>query len=158
MNYYPSSLVQIPTYEEGRCGDCDCDCDGSGRLVAAAAVPQLSFSGGEMRLLSAAVLAAAVAAVGLLPSAVTALNHFEGWHPVPASRVADLPYGYVEDDAGVKKKEGGGGATAADRLQERIDIVADDGGSEEDGAQVEEEEEPFFVTQGDNKVVSNLWK
>ena len=152
MNHYPSSLVQIPTYEESRCGDCD----GSGRLVAAAAVPQLSFSGGEMRLLSAAaVLAAAVAAVGL-PSAVTALNHFEGWHPVPASRVADLPYGYVEDDAGVKKEKGGGGAT--DRLQERIDIVPDEGGSEEDGAQVEEEEEPFFVTQGDNKVVSNLWK
>ena len=112
-----------------------------------------------MRLLSAAaVLAAAVAAVGLLPSAVTALNHFEGWHPVPASRVADLPYGYVEDDAGVKRKKGGGDG-AADRLQERIDIVPDDGGSEEDGAQVEEEEEePFFVTQGDNKVVSNLWK
>ena len=148
MNHSPSSLVQIPTYEESRCGDCD----GSGRSVAAAAaVPQLSFSGGEMRLLSAAVLAAAVAAVGL-PSAVTALNHFEGWHPVPASRVADLPYGYVEDDAGVKKEKGD------DRLQERIDIVPDDGGSEEDGAQVEEEEEPFFVTQGDNKVVSNLWK
>ena len=155
MNHSPSSLVQIPTYEESRCGDCD----GSGRLVAAAAaVPQLSFSGGEMRLLSAAaVLAAAVAAVGL-PSAVTALNHFEGWHPVPASRVADLPYGYVEDDAGVKKEKGGGGGGATDRLQERIDIVPDDGGSEEDGAQVEEEEEPFFVTQGDNKVVSNLWK
>ena len=108
-----------------------------------------------MRSLSAAVLAAAVAAVGL-PSAVTALNHFEGWHPVPASRVADLPYGYVEDDAGVKKE--GGGAAAADRLQERIDIVPDDGGSEKDGSQLEEEEEPFFVTQGDNKVVSNLWK
>ena len=109
-----------------------------------------------MRSLSAAVLAAAVAAV-VLPSAVTALNHFEGWHPVPASRVADLPYGYVEDDAGVKKKGGGGGA--AERFQERIDIVPDDGGSEEDGTQMEEEEEePFFVTQGDNKVVSNLWK
>ena len=102
-----------------------------------------------MRLLSSvAVLAAAAAGVAiLLPDAVSALNHFEGWHPVPASRVADLPYGYVEDDAGVKK---GGDA---EQLQERIDVVPGDDGPEKDGAPQQEEEEPFFVTHGDNKVI-----
>lgn len=112
-----------------------------------AAEPQLSFSGGEMRLLSVAVLATAAAAV--LLDTVSALNHFEGWHPVPASRVADLPYGYVEDDAGVKKEGGGGGVEQA---QERIDVVPG-GGPERDLAPKEEEEEPFFVTHGDNKVI-----
>merc|ERR1719361_2147138 len=107
-------------------------------------------------LSSVAVLAAAAAAAGiavLLPDAVSALNHFEGWHPVPASRVADLPYGYVEDDAGVKKKKGG---DAAEQLQERIDVVpGDDDGPEKDGAPRQEEEEPFFVTHGDNKVTGS---
>ena len=108
-----------------------------------------------MRLLSVAVLAAAAAmAAVLLPDAVSALNHFEGWHPVPASRVADLPYGYVEDDAGVKKKGGGGGGGDAEQLQERIDVVPRDDRVEDDGApEEEEEEEPFFVTHGDNKVI-----
>ena len=107
-----------------------------------------------MRLLSVAVLSAAAAAVAvLLPDAVSALNHFEGWHPVPASRVADLPYGYVEDDAGVKK---GGAGAALEQLQERIDVVPGDDVPEEGGApqlKEEDEEEPFFVTQGDNKVI-----
>ena len=107
-----------------------------------------------MRLLSVAVLSAAAVAVAvLLPDAVSALNHFEGWHPVPASRVADLPYGYVEDDAGVKK---GGAGAALEQLQERIDVVPGDDVPEEGGApQLKEgdEEEPFFVTQGDNKVI-----
>ena len=107
-----------------------------------------------MRLLSVAVLSAAAVAVAvLLPDAVSALNHFEGWHPVPASRVADLPYGYVEDDAGVKK---GGAGAALEQLQERIDVVPGDDVPEEGGApqlKEEDEEEPFFVTQGDNKVI-----
>ena len=109
-----------------------------------------------MRSLSSVAVLAAAAAAGvavLLPDAVSALNHFEGWHPVPASRVADLPYGYVEDDAGVKKKKGG---DAAEQLQERIDVVpGDDDGPEKDGAPRQEEEEPFFVTHGDNKVIRN---
>ena len=107
-----------------------------------------------MRLLSVAVLSAAAVAVAvLLPDAVSALNHFEGWHPVPASRVADLPYGYVEDDAGVAK---GGAGAALEQLQERIDVVPGDDVPEEGGApqlKEEDEEEPFFVTQGDNKVI-----
>ena len=66
--------------------------------------------------------------------------------------MADLPYGYVEDDAGVKD-DGSGGAPS--QLQERIDVVPGSDGTEqveEEEAPEREEEEPFFVTHGDTEV------
>ena len=68
-------------------------------------------------------------------------------------RVADLPYGYVEDDAGVKD-DGSGGGGAVSQPQERIDVVPGGGsdGTREEEAPGRQEEEPFFVTHGDTKV------